>query len=148
MEFKWQALYDKKVIVRPSFDPRGQNENSKSLLQSTRHAHSYPRVSVVYSWNCRCSSTDKLYRKIETSFFDPDLTPRDKMKIPKPFCTSARHTKSYPKLSFVYSMKCRQSSSENNCTKNVLFNLYEMKILKPYCASARHAQWDPRVSFV
>ena len=38
---------------------------------STRHAQSYPRVSVVYFWKCRCSSSDKLYRKKEKSFFDP-----------------------------------------------------------------------------
>ena len=32
------------------------------------------------------------YRKIETSFFDPHLTPRYKMNIPKHYCTCTRHT--------------------------------------------------------
>ena len=43
--------------------------------------------------------------KKETLFFEPHLTPRDKMKVPKPYCTSTRHSKSYPRVAFVYSMK-------------------------------------------
>ena len=35
------------VFARPSYDPRGQNENSVSVL-SAIHALSHPRVSVVY----------------------------------------------------------------------------------------------------
>ena len=38
-------------------------------------------------------------------FFDPHLTPRDKMKIPKPYCASARPVQSSPRISFVYSLK-------------------------------------------
>ena len=34
---------------------------------------------------------DKLYRKKEKSFFDPHLTPRDKMKILKPYCAFTGH---------------------------------------------------------
>ena len=85
-------------------------------------------------------------------FFDPDLTPRDKMKIPEPYCTSStRHTQSYPRVSFVISMNCTQSSSDKNFTKT-FFGPYvapgaKMKILRPYCASARHAQSDPRIYF-
>ena len=30
----------------------------------------------------------------ETSFFDPHLTTQEKMKIPQPYCTSTKHTKS------------------------------------------------------
>ena len=72
------------------------------------------------------------------------------MKIPNPYCTSIRHSQSYPILSFVYSMKCRHSSSDNNFTKTSCFDLWltpgaKVKILKPYCASARHAQSDPRI---
>ena len=63
-----------------------------------------------------------MYRKKkETSFFDPHLTPGDKMKIPKPYCTSTRHSQSNQRVSIVYYMKCRQNSSDNNFTKNVIF---------------------------
>ena len=48
------------------------------------------------------------------SVLGPQLTPRDKIKIPKPHCTSTSHSQSYPRVSFVYSMKCRQSSSDNS----------------------------------
>ena len=41
------------------------------------------------------------------------LTPGMKMKIPKPCCSSTRHTQSYPRVSFVFSGKCRWSSSDN-----------------------------------
>ena len=93
---------------------------------------------------------DKLCRNIEMSFFKPHLTHRDKMKILKPYCTSTRHTKSYPRVSFVYSMKYRQSSSDTNVTKSgISWPLFDPwakhKILKPYCASARHVQSDPRI---
>ena len=84
-------------------------------------AYSNFRVSIVYSWKCRSSSSDKLYRKIETSFFDPNLIHQDKTKIPKPYCTSTRHTQSYTRVSFAYFMKCRQSSNNKNCTKNIIF---------------------------
>ena len=43
------------------------------------------------------------------------------MKIPKPYRPSTRHTQLYPGVLFVYSMKCRQSSSYKNFTKNVNF---------------------------
>ena len=114
------------VIVRSSYDPLGQNKNSESLLHI---------FLIVYSWRCRCNKSDKLYRKKETSFFDPYLTPWDKMKIPKSYCTSSRHSKS--------SMKCRQSSSDSNFKKTrhfwPLIKLRDkMKISKPYCEFARH----------
>ena len=53
----------------------------------------------------------------ETSFFNPHLTPRKKMKIPKP-CYKEHPTIS--RVLFVYSMKCRQSSSDNNFTINII----------------------------
>ena len=49
------------------------------------------------STSCRCSSSDKLYRK-KKSFFDPHLTPRDKIKIPKPYCASIGHGQSSPRI--------------------------------------------------
>ena len=61
--------------------PGGKMKIPNPYCKSARHTHSYPRVSIVYSWKCRCTSTDKLYRKIETSFFDPDLTSGQKWKF-------------------------------------------------------------------
>ena len=43
--------------------------------------------------------------------FDPHMTPRCKMKIAMPYCTSARHVQSHLRISIVYSWKCRRSSS-------------------------------------
>ena len=86
-------------------------KNSKSLLRICKTNLSYPRGSIVYSWKCSCSSSDKLYRKMET-FFDPHSTPRDKMKIPKPYCICTRLTLKYPRVSFLKSLKCRWSSSD------------------------------------
>ena len=119
MEFKWQDLHDRKR--HSSTIPGDKMKIPYPYCTSAGHDQSYPRVSIVYSWKCRWSSSDKLYRKIETSFFDPDLIHQDKMKISKPYCTSTRHTQSYPRVSFVYSMKCRQSSNDKNFTKNVIF---------------------------
>ena len=69
----------------------------------------------------------------ETSFFNPHLTPRKKMKIPKP-CNKENPTIS--RVLFVYSMKCRQSSSDTWGIKNE-------NSKKPYCASVKHTQSDP-----
>ena len=64
------------------------------------------------------------------SFFDPYLTPRDRVKIPKPYCASTLsgpyfegRSQSYPRVLFAYPMKCRQSFSDNKFTKNVNFAL-------------------------
>ena len=70
-----------KVIVQSSYDFRGKMKMPNPYCKSARHAHSYPGVSIVYSWKCRCTSTDKLYRKRETSFFDPGLTSGQKWKF-------------------------------------------------------------------
>ena len=109
-KWRWSSIdkpyVTENVIVRSSYDPLGQNKNSESLLHI---------FLIVYSWRCKCNKSDKLYRKKETSFFDPYLTPWDKMKIPKSYCTSSRHFKS--------SMKCRQSSGDSNFTENVIFGL-------------------------
>ena len=86
------------VIVRPSYDPRGKMQIPNPYCTSAKHAQSYPKVSIVFSWTCICSLIDKLYRKKETSFFDLHLTPSGKMVIPKPYWTSTRHTQSYPRV--------------------------------------------------
>ena len=41
----------------------------------------------------------------KTSFFNPHMTPVDKMKIPYPYCKFARHAQSYIRVSIVYSWK-------------------------------------------
>ena len=94
-------------------DPHGKMKIPNSYCTSARHVQSYPRVLIVYSWKCRWSSVDKLYRKRETSVFDHHLTTRDKNKIPKLYYTSTRHSQSYPRVSFNYSIKCRQGSLIN-----------------------------------
>ena len=38
-------------------------------------------------------------KKKEKTFFDPHLTPRNKMKIPKPYCASTGHGQSSPRIS-------------------------------------------------
>ena len=57
------------VIVRPSYDHMKQNEIPNLYCKAARNIKSYPRVSIVYCWKCSCSSSDKSYRKKETSFF-------------------------------------------------------------------------------
>ena len=79
--------------------PGGKMKIPNPYCTSTRHDQSYPRVSIVCFRKCRCSSSDKLYRKKEKLFFDPHLTPRDKMKIPKPYCASTGHGQSSPRIS-------------------------------------------------
>ena len=113
----------------------------KPYCTSTGHFLSYPRVSFVCILKCRWSSSNKPYMT-EKVIFDPHMIPRGKMKIPKPYCTSTRHSQSYPSVSFVYSMKRRQSFSVNN-----LIPLDKMKIPKPYCSSARHVPLYPRILF-
>ena len=133
--------------------PAGKMKIPNPYCTSTRHAQSYPRVPIVYFWKCRCSSSDKLYRKQEKSFFDPHLTPRGKMKIPKPYCASTGHGQSSLRISLVFFLKCWWSLNDKTTLQNVIFRpLFDPrgqnKILKPYCASTRHTQWDHRVSFL
>ena len=77
-------------------------EIQKPYCTSTRHTQSYPRVSFDYFMKCRWISSDKPFMT-KQSFIDPHMTPGDKMKIPNPYCKSARHVQSYPRVSFVYS---------------------------------------------
>ena len=81
------------VIVRPSYEPRGQNEILTAHLQDMpNHILEYQlstpeNVDVI-------QGTNFAKQKKETSFSDPHLTPRDKMKIPKSYYTSTRHSQS------------------------------------------------------
>ena len=50
------------------------------------------------------------------------MTQGMKIKIQKPYCTSTRHTLSYPRVSFVYYLKFRWSLSDKPyTTENVIF---------------------------
>ena len=49
---------------------------------------------------CKCGSSVKPYMA-EHVIIRPHMTPGGKMKIPYPYCTSARHAKSYFRLSDV-----------------------------------------------
>ena len=108
-------------LVPPSYDPRGKNENSESLL------HIYKTCPIIsysinfYFWKRRCSSSDKVYRKQEKSFFDPHLTPRGKMKIPKLYCAATGHAQSSLRISLVFFLKCWWSLSDKTTLENVIF---------------------------
>ena len=92
-------IWQKTSLFSPRMTPAGKMKIPNPYCTSKRHAQSYPRVSIVYFWKFRCSSSDKVYRKQEKSFFDPHLTPRGKMKIPKPYCAFTGHGQSSPRIS-------------------------------------------------
>ena len=62
LKCRWSSSYKpyktENVIVRPSYDPRGQKCKFRCGT-SARHAQSYPSVSIVYSCKCTCSLSDK-----------------------------------------------------------------------------------------
>ena len=41
----------------------GKMKNPVPYCTSAKYAQSYLTVSIVYSWKCRCNSSNKLYRK-------------------------------------------------------------------------------------
>ena len=59
-------------------------------------------------------------------FFNPYLTPVMKIKNQKPYCTSTKHTQSYPRVSFVYYLTFKWSSSDKPC-------MTEDIIVRPSC---------------
>ena len=79
---------------------------------------------------------------IQFNLHDSCLTPEMKIKILKPYCTSTRHSQLlYTIVSFVYSLKCRWSSSdEPYMTEN------ENVIDRPSYDPWGHAQLYPGVS--
>ena len=94
----------------------------------------------------------KLHLLIKTSFLDSYLTIDIKIKIQKRYCTSTRHTQSYPRVSLVYYLKCKWSWSDKPyMTENVIvrpsFDPWRQNIQNPYCTSAGHAKSYHRVSF-
>ena len=122
MEFKWQALYDRKCHCSTLIWPQGAKWKFRIL---TEHVQDMTNHILEYQL-----STPENVDVVQVTNFTPKkrnvvLIPRDQMKIPK----------------FVYSMTCRQSSCDNQ-TKTSFWGA-KMKILKPYCASTRHVQSDP-----
>ena len=108
---QYMSLFD------PHMTPWGKTKIPNPYCISARHAISYSLVSILYSWKIRCSSSGKLYRKKKHRFSTPIWPLVKKMKIPKP-CYKEHQTIS--RVLFVYSMKCRQSSSDNNFTINII----------------------------
>ena len=109
------------VIVRPSHDPLGKIKIPNPYCISARHAKSYSSVSIM-------STPEKLDAVQVANFtgkrnvvFQPPFDPSWKNENPKP-CYKEHPTIS--RVVFVYSMKCRQSSSDNNFTKNIIFWLF------------------------
>ena len=70
--------------------------------------HIIPLVyySLKYTWSLSLNILDR-----NVIFRFPGM----KIKIQIPYCTSTRHTQSYPRVSFVYFSKCRWSLSYKAC---------------------------------
>ena len=132
------------VIVRPTYDLWGQNKNSESLLQI---CNTCPIISLSINcdlvWKCSFSLIDKLTEKRKSRFSILIWPLGIKLKFWSFNCTSTRHTQSYPRVSFVNFLKCRQSSSDNNVT----WLSIDPWAQKRYYAPARHAQSDARTWF-
>ena len=89
---------------------------------SARHVQSYPRVSIVYYWKCRRSSSNKLkvfkWLKKKICRFSTLIWPfgikRNFLNIISYLQDVSNHILDY------HLSKCRQSSSGNNFTRNVI----------------------------
>ena len=139
MEFKWQALYDRKYHFSTLIWPQVVKWKFRIL---TAHLLDMPNHILEYqlstSENVDVVQVTNFKEKKEKSFFDPHLTPRG--KIPKPYWASTGHGQSSPRISFVYSLKRWWRWSDKTTLENVNFqSLFtpgdKMNILKPYCAS-------------
>ena len=117
MEFKWQALYDRNRHFSTLIWPQGIKWKFRILAD---HLQDMPNHILEYQLSTS-EKSDKLYRKKEKSFFNPQLTPRDKMKIQKPYCTSTGHGQSSPTISLLFFLKCWWSLSEKTTLDNVIF---------------------------
>ena len=85
------------VIFRPSYDPGGGGTKLKFeiLTAYLQEIHNY---ILEYQWSTPENQDVVQGTNFteETPFFDPHLTPGDKMKILKPYCIYTRHSQSYP----------------------------------------------------
>ena len=61
-------MRQKTSFFHPHMTPGGKMKILNTYWPSSRHPQSYPWVSIVYFWKCRCSSSDKLYRKKKSRF--------------------------------------------------------------------------------
>ena len=117
-------ILQKSPLFDPHLIPVGKMKISNPYCTSARHAQSYPKVSSVFSWQCRCTSSDKLFLKKKKRRFSILIWPLGiKNGILKPYRTSTRHFQSYSRVSFTFSLKCKQSSSDNSFTKTSFFVL-------------------------
>ena len=100
---KWKHIFS--ILIWPL----GIKWNSEILLHIYK---TYPNDILEYHlstlWNVDRVPVTTTSPK--TSFFGPYLTPRAKLKIPKPFCASTGHAQSDFRISFGYDLTCRQSS--------------------------------------
>ena len=139
LEFKLQDS-EKKCHFLPLFTPGMKIKIQKPYCTSTRHTESL-EYHLTTIWNVDgVQVTSPLWQK--TSFIDP----HGKMKIPNPYCTFARHVQSYPRVSIVYSWKCRWRSGDKLYRKKEtsffdhhLTTRDKNKIPKRYCTSTRHS---------
>ena len=115
MEFKWQALYDRKCHCSNLMWPQGAKQNVRIY---TAHLQNMLNPILEYELstpeNVDVVQVMNFPEKKKTSFSDPHLSPRDELKYPTAYYTSTRHTQSNPWVSFVYSLKCRQITSDIN----------------------------------
>ena len=140
------------LFTKKSFFTLGAKCNFLNLIG---HLQSLPNHILAYHlfyipWNIDGVQATRFGK--ETSFFNLTWLKGWK-KIQKPYCTSTRHTLSYPKVSFVYYLFRWSSIDKPYTTENVIFHLHmtpggKMKIPNPYFTSIRHAQSYLRVSII
>ena len=100
MEFKLQDL-EKKRQCDPYKTPGMKYKIQKPYCTSTRHTLLYPRVSIVYYFKFRWSSSDKPY-PTKNVIFHPQMTPGDKMKFQILTAYLQDMHQSYLKVSLIY----------------------------------------------
>ena len=111
---------------------------------SARHAQSYPRISSVYSWKCRCTSSDKLFD------FRPSFEHSGKNRNSETLLNIYKTFPINPRVSFVYSLKYRVPVTTALQKRHFLFWIDpwgKNENFKTFCASASHVQSDSRKSF-
>ena len=110
------------VIVRSSHDKMKIDDMAKwKFCILTEHLQDMSNHTLEYQLSTPEHVDLEILGKKETSFSDPHLIPRDKVKIPKPYFTSKKFVLSCSRILFFFSWKCRQTSNDKNFTKSVIF---------------------------
>ena len=105
--------YEKKCHFRPLICPQGWKLNFKNFS-----AHKQDVLIHILENQLSTPKNVDVFQVInfiwqKTSLFDPHMTQGGKIKIPNPYCTSARLAQSYPRVLIINSWTCRCSSSDN-----------------------------------